>query len=164
MKELGAKNFWADLERSNDEEIEVVKQLEIICGDSFIRAVRGEKRKEYDLLIETIFGSTTIEVKTDYSHARYGNVAVEFSCRGKSSGISTTEADYWIYRIYEKDGSSALYMISHFALVDMIINQEYKRVVENAGDRGSGTKLFLFKGDVFKERCRLLCNFKSEVT
>jgi len=162
MEELGSRNFWKDLARSNEEELEVVKQLEIICGDSFVGATQGEKKKEYDLLIETIFGTTTIEVKTDYSHARYGNVAVEYSCRGKSSGISTTEAEHWIYRIYEKDGSSGLYMISHFALVDMIINQEYKRVVENAGDSGSGTKLFLFKGEVFKDRCRLLKSYNAE--
>jgi hypothetical protein len=47
--------------------------------------------------------SKKIEVKVDYIAHKTGNVFIEYSSRGKPSGISTTDADYWIYRIEEAD-------------------------------------------------------------
>lgn len=40
-----------------------------------------------------------IEVKTDFKAQSTGNVFVEYRSRGKNSGISTTEADYWCFII-----------------------------------------------------------------
>lgn len=37
-----------------------------------------------------------IEVKTDFLVSKTGNVAIEFECRGKPSGIKTTTADWWV--------------------------------------------------------------------
>jgi hypothetical protein len=42
------------------------------------------------------------EVKRDYGTSKSGNVFVEHESWGKSSGITTTEADYWIFLL---DGS-----------------------------------------------------------
>ena len=38
-----------------------------------------------------------IEVKRDFRAHATGNVFVEFECRGKPSGISTSEAIYWVF-------------------------------------------------------------------
>jgi len=38
-----------------------------------------------------------IEVKRDFRASQTGKVFVEFFCRGKPSGISTTEAEYWAF-------------------------------------------------------------------
>jgi hypothetical protein len=44
----------------------------------------------------------TIEVKSDKGAWKTGNVFVEYEYRGKPSGISTSEADYWAF---ECDGT-----------------------------------------------------------
>jgi len=158
----GSYSFWDDLARSDKVEEQVVSQLRDICGDSFVNATFGEKKKEYDVLLQTIFGSKKIEIKTDYSHAKYSNVAVEFQCRGKPSGIEASEADYWIYKIFEADGTSGLYMLEADKLRWLINDKLYHREVLNGGDVGSGTGLYLFKGDLFKSHCRLLHTYEKE--
>lgn len=45
----------------------------------------------------TILEHKKIEVKTDLQAHRTGNVFVEYKSRGKLSGISTSEADYWCF-------------------------------------------------------------------
>lgn len=40
-------------------------------------------------------GRLTLEIKSDYIVQQSGNVAIEYECRGKPSGISTTKAAYW---------------------------------------------------------------------
>jgi len=44
----------------------------------------------------------TIEVKRDFRASQTGRVFVEFFCRGKPSGISTTEADFWAFMISDE--------------------------------------------------------------
>jgi hypothetical protein len=44
-----------------------------------------------------IFNSKTIEVKYDLQALETGNVYVEYESRGKKSGISTSEADYYCF-------------------------------------------------------------------
>lgn len=46
-----------------------------------------------------IISNKKIEVKTDKQATRTGNVYVEFESRGKPSGISTSEADYYCFVI-----------------------------------------------------------------
>jgi hypothetical protein len=52
----------------------------------------GESR-----VLDLLSGASKIEVKNDTMAHRTGNIAVEFRCYGKPSGISTTEADYWAF-------------------------------------------------------------------
>jgi hypothetical protein len=146
-------NFSKDLARAEVTEAEVAKLLTRKAGPSFVSVTWGEAKKEYDIVLETIFGKTTFEVKEDFAHAKYGNVAVEYWCRGKPSGINVSKAKYWIFKIHEKDGSKNLYMLTCRMLRSMILYKEYKRKVENGGDPGSNTKLFLFDGKLFKEHC-----------
>jgi len=41
--------------------------------------------------------SKTLEVKRDFKASQTGRVFVEFFCRGKPSGVATTEADHWAF-------------------------------------------------------------------
>ena len=70
----------------------------------------------YDLHIGTLSedwandlfnGKIKAEVKLDSMAHRTGNVFIEVYSRSKKSGISTTEAEYWIYKI-EKTGSAII--------------------------------------------------------
>lgn len=44
-----------------------------------------------------------LEVKRDRQAHRTGNAVIEVESRGKPSGLSTTNADYWVYWIDELD-------------------------------------------------------------
>ena len=59
--------------------------------------------KEYDLIITKGEEEIKIEVKSDRQASRTGNLAIEYECNKKGSGITTTEADYWIYFIVHPD-------------------------------------------------------------
>jgi hypothetical protein len=48
-----------------------------------------------------IFNSKTVEVKYDLQALRTGNVYVEYQSRGRSSGLATTEADYYCFAFGE---------------------------------------------------------------
>lgn len=48
-------------------------------------------------------GGKKVEVKSDRLAHETGRIYIEVYSRGKPSGISTTQADYWIYRIEDKD-------------------------------------------------------------
>jgi hypothetical protein len=48
---------------------------------------------------EVLGPNTTIEIKDDLQASKTGNIFIEFESRGKKSGISTTEADYWTIHI-----------------------------------------------------------------
>lgn len=58
--------------------------------------------KGEDWINEIFSDGTKIEVKTDTKAHETGNLFVEVYSRGKPSGISTTEANYWIFIIYFK--------------------------------------------------------------
>ena len=77
-----------------------------------------------------------------------GNVAVEYSCRGKLSGISTSEADFYIYKLETRDKGIHYIMHKVSDLKQMIERKEYFREV-NGGDRGSNSLNYLFKYNVF---------------
>ena len=57
----------------------------------------GEKAEDW---ANDIFkGGKKIEVKYDRIAHRTGNVFIEYESRNKPSGIATTDADYWIYKL-----------------------------------------------------------------
>lgn len=60
----------------------------------------GEKAEDW---VKALFSDgTKIEVKFDRMAHITGNIFVEVYSRGKASGISTTQANYWIFKIEEK--------------------------------------------------------------
>ncbi len=53
-----------------------------------------------------------VEVKTDRMTHKTGNVFIEYESRGKPSGIATTDADYWVYKIDEVGFEQFYYRLS----------------------------------------------------
>jgi hypothetical protein len=63
----------------------------------------GERTEDW---INDLFSDgKKVEIKTDRMAHITNNVYVEVYSRGKKSGISTTQASYWIFKIEEKDYS-----------------------------------------------------------
>jgi hypothetical protein len=48
-------------------------------------------------------GKQFVEVKTDAMMGKTKNVFIEYKFKSKPSGIATTKATYWIYKMYEED-------------------------------------------------------------
>jgi hypothetical protein len=46
-----------------------------------------------------IVSNSKVEVKTDRLTEKTGNVYIEYESRGKPSGIVTSQADYWVYKV-----------------------------------------------------------------
>lgn len=63
-----------------------------------------------------------VEVKREPSALRWGNVFVEFECRGKPSGISISEADVYVFVIGER-----LLSIYKQELLDLMVDWPIKR-------------------------------------
>lgn len=61
---------------------------------------RGNIQQE---LIMDVFEGESFEIKSDFMAHRTGNIAIEFQCRGKDSGIRKTEAHHWVYKITVPD-------------------------------------------------------------
>lgn len=96
-----------------------------------------------------------VEVKQDFTCARTGNVGVEYECRGKASGIQTSEADLYCFRIHESETVYNDYLIPVKELKSMIVNKLFKAIVVG-GDKGSNSKNFLFDLEIFKSHCTKL--------
>lgn len=62
-----------------------------------------EYRKEYDFIIYQDGKPTKIEVKSDRQASKTGNLAIEYECNNKPSGLSASTADYWMYFIVYPD-------------------------------------------------------------
>ena len=76
-------------------------------------------------------GGLKVEVKSDRMASKTGNIFIEVYSRGKESGISTTEAAYWIYRIDDKD---LAIIISTKRLKELVKYFYGKNGFKNGGD------------------------------
>jgi hypothetical protein len=57
--------------------------------------------QEGETWFDEIVSNRKFEVKTDRLSAKTGNIYIEYESRGKPSGIKTTQADYWVYKVTE---------------------------------------------------------------
>ena len=148
---MGHYNFSQDLANSDSTELEIAR---FIWGSATrpIKSISRNSDYRYDLLVEYGDGSLkTVEIKEDIKCQITGNVAVEFECRGKLSGLGVTEADMWIYKVHLEH--NILYFgIPVVKLKRAIVNREYDSV-KSGGDIGSGTRLFLFSLGKFSRLC-----------
>lgn len=85
------------------------------------------------------------EVKADRMTQRTGNMAIEFECSGKPSGITATEADYWAYFIH---GTKEYYLIPTDEIRQRIADKAYAREVK--GGDGWRSRMYLFPRCVFE--------------
>jgi len=99
----------------------------------------GEKAEDW--LNEMFSNGKLIEVKNDRIIHKTGNIFIEYESRGKPSGLSTTTANYWIYRMNELD-------IAFIIPTDKLkmICREYlkeKKYIRNGGDNNTSLGLLI---------------------
>ena len=96
-----------------------------------------------------------IEVKSERDMwVRTGNIAIEYECYGKTSGIKATKYDYLLHNLSSDDETFATLVFDVPSLKRIIDNLDEKRTV-SGGDNGASRMYLLslqklFSTDVFK--------------
>jgi len=131
-------NFNKDLQDGQRAEREAIEKLQIHFPE--ISDFRQSNTKHYD--IEGLMDGQpiTFEVKNDLMAHQTGNVAIEYECRGKASGLATTTAIFWIYKF---DNTFFLFE-TKVLRKRLFAEKKYFRKV-TGGDKGSFTKMYLVK-------------------
>jgi len=93
----------------------------------------GEKAEDW--VNELFSNGKLIEVKNDRMIHKTGNLFIEYESRDKPSGLATTTADYWIYRMSELDSS----LIFPTKALKQVCRGYYKEnlFLKNGGDNNS---------------------------
>ena len=83
-----------------------------------------------------IFANKKIEVKTERDWwEKTGNIALEYECNGKPSGISSTQSDYWIH-ILAKGNKNHCMLVFEVPRLKKIINKYKDTHTRMVGDGG----------------------------
>lgn len=139
-------DFKTDLKLGNDGEDVIINFLES-KGCSYVDSNNDNK---YDLKMVTKGKETTYEIKTDVKVAPVydtGNIFIEYESRGKTSGISVTQADWFVtYFKYLKE----IWFIKSETLKKLILENDFP-IFYDAGDVGSATHGYLIKRKDFKK-------------
>jgi hypothetical protein len=79
----------------------------------------GRAQAHEERLAKLLTGAK-IELKTEtWQWEQTGNIAIEFSCDGKPSGIGVTEADWWIHELCRGDQTLVYLMFPVGRLKDL---------------------------------------------
>lgn len=143
-------NFKKDLVLGQDGEV-VIREFLESKGLTFVDSNHDNK---YDIKLLKNNVPVTYEIKTDVicnPTFDTGNLFVEFRCRGKESGISVTEADWFVnYFPFLNE----IWFIKSDNLKELINNNNF-HVIKNAGDRYSETHGYLINRKKFKEHFQI---------
>ena len=139
-------NFNNNLSFANAGEKEVAKLL----SKYNFKIISYNNDYRYDILCETTQGKeTTIEVKEDVRAEDTGNVVIEYESRGKPSGIQTSCADFWVFRVHQKDDIFH-YMYKTENVKKLIREKKYfsDRQMQHTDSKN---KLYFFKVKIIRE-------------
>ena len=127
-------NFAKDLEDGHKGEKAVRHFVESVMGLQF---KKFNDNAYFDILFQNPYEDpVTFEVKSDYWEKDWdkggsGNMAIEYKCRGKPSGIRKTKATYFAYYIPNVQDKQ-LWVIKVEDLKKLIKDNNFKRV--NGGE------------------------------
>ncbi len=138
---MGHYDFKEDLKVAQGIEEQIIEYLLDYNKDMVFHGFSNNKG--YDAHFSIGDKYYKLEIKSDYFSDETGNIVIEFTSRGKASGIVTTQANLWAYVIITKTGLK-LYILPTTTIKSWIDNREYERIFIG-GDIGSNTKMYLFK-------------------
>jgi hypothetical protein len=104
----------------------------------------GEESEDW---VKELFGGKfKVEVKSDRRALATGNLYIEVYSRSKPSGISTTDADYWIYKI---EGIDTTIIIPTSRLKELV-RTHHKGLFKHGGDHDSSRGVLIPIKELFK--------------
>ena len=137
-------NFNLDLAFGNMYE---QKLVDLLPKDSYI--IKEGYFPYYDVEITKDNITKKYEVKADRYTYKTGNIAIEFECNNKLSGISITQADYYAYYIVKPYNIFELYIIPTQTIKDLINERKFKRSIYGGDNKKS--KMYIFDLEKFAE-------------
>lgn len=150
MVETRKYNFKQDVVSGESGEDEVVAYMESL-GMKFIG--KSMKESSYDIVMQHGDRVITYEVKTDIYPVDTGRMVIEFESRGKPSGISVTNADYFCY-YYKNLGE--IWNIKTSTLRSIVeLFYDSMAILDNIGDVGSNTRGYVLERRRFKKSFRV---------
>ncbi len=126
---------------------------------------KTEDRKKFDIdleygkvreqMVADMLQDKKIEVKSERDvWQKTGNIAIEYECYGKPSGINATESDYWFHNLCIGDETFATIVFDTNSLKRIIANLDSKRSVSGGDNNAARMYLLnlqkLFSSDVIK--------------
>ena len=111
------------------------------------KVIEVGRTNAYDLKLESMLGKIfTVEIKEDFKCYETGNIGIEFECRGKQSGISVTQADYYLYKVHTPlEGRIEYRWIRTSKLKRIIEDTSIDRLIVSGGDKDSNSMNYLFR-------------------
>ncbi len=134
--------FNDDLKFGNYYELELLKYID--C-DSYIK--KTGYFKEYDIKIYKNNKSVKYEVKADRITYYTKNIAIEYECSNKVSGVITTKAKYYAYFVINPNNDYELYIIPVKKIIKYIMKNKYKKIL--TGGDNNKSKFYLFDENLF---------------
>ena len=126
-------------------------------------SVKDRKKFDIDLeygkvrekMVADMLQDKKIEVKSERDvWQKTGNIAIEYECYGKPSGINATESDYWFHNLCIGDETFATIVFDTQSLKRIISNLDSKRSVSGGDNNAARMYLLnlqkLFSSDVIK--------------
>jgi|TARA_Y100000004_G_scaffold10185_2_gene11099 hypothetical protein len=126
-------------------------------------ATKDRKKFDIDLeygkvrekMVADMLQDKKIEVKSERDvWQKTGNIAIEYECYGKPSGINATESDYWFHNLCIGDETFATIVFDTQSLKRIISNLDSKRSVSGGDNNAARMYLLnlqkLFSSDVIK--------------
>ena len=126
-------------------------------------AIKDRKKFDIDLeygkvrekMVADMLQDKKIEVKSERDvWQKTGNIAIEYECYGKPSGINATESDYWFHNLCIGDETFATIVFDTQSLKRIISNLDSKRSVSGGANNAARMYLLnlqkLFSSDVIK--------------
>tara|TARA_R110002020_G_scaffold144946_1_gene318148 strand:+ start:4218 stop:4706 length:489 start_codon:yes stop_codon:yes gene_type:complete len=146
LKIMSSKNkFEKDLEQGNNGEKIIMMYL--FCQGMKFVSFNDDYRYDIKMHSEKRNEEVLFEIKTDVYAKDTGNIAIEIRYKGKPSGISHTEADWFIYW-YRDIPFNNVWMIKVKDLKSLIKKSNFKIV--NGGDDNQ-SQLVLIPRKKYKE-------------
>jgi len=132
-----------------------MKNLEPATKDRKKFDIDLEYGKVREKMVADMLQDKKIEVKSERDvWQKTGNIAIEYECYGKPSGINATESDYWFHNLCIGDETFATIVFDTQSLKRIIANLDKKRSVSGGDNNASRMYLLnlqkLFSSDVIK--------------
>lgn len=125
-------DFEKDLPVGQSAEDEIVTRLQAMFPTcSFDRCANNA----YDIAMTHQGRQTTLEIKHDLLAETTGNLAFEYRCRGKWSGINTTQAASWVYKFKMQHRDCLLFLKT--AVLRAMLKAEPWRSVRGGDDNAA---------------------------
>jgi len=108
----------------------------------------GQVREE---ALSDILQNEKIEVKTERDKWKEtGNIAIEFSCRDKPSGIAVTQAKWWVHVLADGDETYCMLMFPTDKLKKIARHHHADGKVVNGGDDNLSKMVLIPLKEIFK--------------